>query len=115
MANDTVPPNTSESNHPARLGLAPTAAPAPPSMTPTLRIKSLAPLLLRENVRAVLRVADVRTAVITVTFADGRTDRKTIAVAEGGGLGVIILDDNPDQTPPGAFCYPTDAGGGAGG
>lgn len=37
-----------------------------------------------------------------VTFEDGSTDSKA-SLAEGGSLALLLLDDNPDQVPPGAF------------
>lgn len=48
-------------------------------------------------------VAEVKTVKITVRFADGREDDKTISIADGGSLAFLILEDNPHHLPAGAF------------
>ncbi len=88
--------------------MAPTPSPTPPAMAPTshgaLRVRTLAPLLLRDNVKAILGLAGVESVSIRVLFDDGRTDHKTISLAAGGSLALLLLDDNPDDIPAGAFC-----------
>lgn len=68
-----------------------------------MRVRSLAPLLTRENVKAVLGVGEARSVSITVRFGDGATDTKTICLAAGGSLALLILEDNPHGLAAGAF------------
>jgi len=69
-----------------------------------MRVKSLAPLLRRENVKAILGLSGVKSLRVLVEFVDGRTDNKSIGIASGGSAALLLLDDNPDQVPPGSFC-----------
>lgn len=73
-----------------------------PTPSPT-RVASLAPLLRRENVKAILGLAGIRSLRVTVEFLDGATDNKTISLATGGSAALLLLDDNPDSIPAGAF------------
>lgn len=76
-------------------------------MSPTpapMRVRTLAPLLKRENVNAILGLSGVKSVSVRVTFADGKTDSKTISLVDGGSLALLLLDDNPDNVPSGAFC-----------
>jgi hypothetical protein len=68
-----------------------------------MRVKSLAPLLMRENVKAVLGLSAIKSLRVLVEFADGSTDSKSISLATGGSAALLLLDDNPDGIPPGAF------------
>ncbi len=110
MAGAIDPCAMSDSTRPAASpstpALPPTPSPtsAPASAPAPTRIRTLAPLLRRDNVRAILGLAGADSITIRVRFADGRTDTKTIALADGGSLALLLLDDNPDQIPLGAFC-----------
>jgi len=94
----------------SRSGMAPTSAEMSPTPSPTsqtmapTRVRSLAPLLMRENVKAILGLSGVKSLRVLVEFVDGRTDNKTIGIAPGGSAALLLLDDNPDQVPAGAFC-----------
>jgi len=81
-------------------------SPTSQTMSPTpspMRVKSLAPLLMRDNVKAILGLAEIRSLRIQVEFSDGSTDSKSISLAPGGSAALLLIDDNPDRIPPGAF------------
>ncbi len=59
--------------------------------------------MTRENVKAILGVGAVRSVSITARFEDGTADTKTIRLAEGGSLALLILEDNPHGLAAGAF------------
>jgi hypothetical protein len=111
MAAATGPCDTSASTHPpaSMATLAPTPqamAPTPPptsqAMAPT-RVRSLAPLLMRENVKAIIGLSAIKSLRIQVEFSDGTSDSKSISLATDGSAALILLDDNPDGIPSGAF------------
>lgn len=101
----TDPCATSDSPRPA----ASPSAPTPPTLAPTpaptpgVRIRTLAPLMTRENVSAIMAVSSTASITIRVTFDDGRQDSKVIKLAEGGSLALLLLTDNPHAIPGGAF------------
>lgn len=124
MAAATGPCATSASSHPATSNLAPTPPSMAPMPSPTppspllvgegsgvrsegsgvrLKIRTLAPLLRRENVKAILGLAEIMSVEIRVRFIDGHTDSKHITLAPGGSLAILLLEDNPDNVPGGAF------------
>ena len=63
----------------------------------------MAPLLLRDNVKVILGLAEISSVKVTVRFQDGSEDDKTLTLAEGGSLAILILEDNPHHLPGGAF------------
>lgn len=69
-----------------------------------MRVRSLAPLLRRDNVKAILALSGVKSLRVLVEFEDGHADNKTIGIAHGGSAALLLFDDNPDQVPSGAFC-----------
>ena len=109
-ARATGPCATSGSTLPAALpsmsptspAMSPTPSPTSPSVAPT-RIRSLAPLLTRDNVKAILGLSEIKSLRVLVEFADGSTDSKSINMAPGGSAALLLLDDNPDGIPSGAF------------
>jgi hypothetical protein len=82
--------------------MSPTPSPTSQGMAPT-RVKSLAPLLTRENVKAILGLSAIKSLRVLVEFADGSTDSKSISLAPGGSAALLLMDDNPDGIPSGAF------------
>jgi hypothetical protein len=102
MADAIDPCTTSGSCPPRPSTLDPTSQSMSPM--PSLRVRTLAPLLNRENVKAILGLSGVKSITVTVRFADDTSDSKAIALAEGGSLAMVLLDDNPDGIPSGAFC-----------
>jgi hypothetical protein len=75
----------------------------PPTSPTPLRVRTLAPLLTRENVLGILGLSNVQSIKVSVKFRDGSADSKIIALAENGSIAMLLLDDNPDSVPGGAF------------
>lgn len=96
MVADTDPCTIEESYPPAQSAL------MSPASSPT-RIKTLAPLLKRENVNAILSAAGIESVTVTIKFLAGGVDSKRIRMADGGSLALLLLEDNPDGIAPGAF------------
>lgn len=95
MAADIAPCAIEESCPPAQSA---SMSPAPPP-----RLRTLAPLLNRENVKAILSAAGIESVTVTIKFSAGGVDSKRIRMADGGSLALLLLEDNPDGIAPGAF------------